>query len=83
MEAIKERLAGTAYRSKTRTGFSPCPTFLAKRKGSGPEKKIGVEAGFFNLAEKSLCNQGLLFQETERGKRFTLLRRHSEAGIPT
>lgn len=66
MEAIKERLANTAYAQQTGAGFSPFPTFLAKRKGYGPEKKMGVEAGFSNLSEKSLCNRGLLFQETVR-----------------
>lgn len=70
MEAIKERLAGTADRSKTRTGFSPCPTFLAKRKGSGPEKKMGVEAGFFNLAEKSLRNQGAIISGDRKGQKI-------------
>lgn len=69
---------------QTQAGLSSYPTFLAKRTGSRPEKKLGVEAGFSNLAGKSLCNQGLLFQETVgKGKRLTLLRRHAEAGIPT
>lgn len=62
LEAIKERLANTAEAQQTRAGFSPFPTFLAKRKGQGPEKKTGVEAGFSNLFEKSMQSGGYYFK---------------------
>lgn len=53
-----------------RAGFAPYPTFLAKRKGSRPEKKMGVEAGFPNLAEKSLCNQGAIISGDRKGQKI-------------
>lgn len=68
MEAMKERLANTADAPQTLAGFSPFPTFLAERKGYGPEKKMGVEACFSYLSEKSLCNQGAIISgDREKG----------------
>lgn len=66
MQAINERLANTAYCSTNWGWLLPIPHIPGQEKRIRSEKKRGVEAGFSNQSEKSLCNQGAIISGDRR-----------------